>query len=83
MTPRSAPWDRWREIGERVFVRRHQALDLNAGLILGDDRCLVIDTRSSEREAGELLRAVRSITHLPYAVAITHAHHLASARRVA
>ena len=74
MTPRSAPWDRWREIGERVFVRRHQALDLNAGLILGDDRCLVIDTRSSEREAGELLRAVRSITHLPYAVAITHAH---------
>lgn len=68
------PWERWREVGDRVFVRRHQTLDVNAGLILGDDRCLVIDTRSSEREARELLRAIRSLTHLPYVVAITHAH---------
>lgn len=74
MTFRSAPWDRWREVGDRVFVRRHKTLDLNAGLVLGEDRCLVIDTRSSEREARELLRAIRSITHLPYVVAITHAH---------
>ena len=74
MSSRSAPWDRWREVGERVFVRRHKTLDLNAGLVLGEDRCLVIDTRGSEREAAELLRAVRSITHLPYVVAITHAH---------
>jgi glyoxylase-like metal-dependent hydrolase (beta-lactamase superfamily II) len=74
VSPRSAPWDRWREVGERVFVRRHKTLDLNAGLVLGEDRCLVIDTRGSEREGGELLRAVRSITHLPYVVAVTHAH---------
>jgi glyoxylase-like metal-dependent hydrolase (beta-lactamase superfamily II) len=74
MSQRSTPWDRWREVGERVFVRRHKTLDLNAGLVLGDDRCLVIDTRGSEREAGELLRAIRSITLLPYVVAITHAH---------
>jgi glyoxylase-like metal-dependent hydrolase (beta-lactamase superfamily II) len=74
MSPASAPGDRWREIGERVFVRRHRTLDLNAGLVLGEDRCLVIDTRSSEREAGELLRAVRSITQLPYVIANTHAH---------
>jgi glyoxylase-like metal-dependent hydrolase (beta-lactamase superfamily II) len=74
VTARSAPWDRWREVGERVFVRRHKTLDLNAGLVLGEERCLVIDTRGSEREAAELLRAVRSITHLPYVVAITHAH---------
>lgn len=74
MSSHSAPWDRWREIGDRVFVRRHKTLDLNAGLVLGDDRCLVVDTRGSEREARELLRAVRSITHLPYVVAVTHAH---------
>jgi glyoxylase-like metal-dependent hydrolase (beta-lactamase superfamily II) len=74
VSARSAPGDRWQEIGERVFVRRHKSLDLNAGLVLGEDRCLVIDTRGSEREARELLRAVRSITHLPYVVAITHAH---------
>jgi len=70
----SVPWDRWREIGDRVFVRRHKTLDVNAGLILGEDRCLVIDTRSSDREARELLRAIRSLTRLPYVVAITHAH---------
>jgi glyoxylase-like metal-dependent hydrolase (beta-lactamase superfamily II) len=74
MSQRSAPWDRWREVGERVFVRRHKTLDLNAGLVLGEDRCLVIDTRGSEREGSELLRAVRSITQLPYVVAITHSH---------
>lgn len=74
MSARSAPWERWREVGERVFVRRHKTLDLNAGLILGDDRCLVVDTRGSEREASELLRAIRSITNLPYVVAITHSH---------
>jgi glyoxylase-like metal-dependent hydrolase (beta-lactamase superfamily II) len=70
----TAPWDKWREIGDRVFVRRHRTLDVNAGLVLGDDRCLVIDTRSSEREATELLRAVRSLTNLPYAIVNTHAH---------
>jgi glyoxylase-like metal-dependent hydrolase (beta-lactamase superfamily II) len=74
MSPARAPWERWCEVGERVFVRRNKALDVNAGLVLGDDRCLVIDTRSSEREARELLRAVRSITNMPYLVAITHAH---------
>jgi len=74
MSRSGAPWHVWREVGDRVFVRRHKTLDVNTGLILGDERCLVIDTRSSEREARELLRAVRSLTHLPYAVAITHAH---------
>jgi glyoxylase-like metal-dependent hydrolase (beta-lactamase superfamily II) len=68
------PWDRWREVGDRVFVRRHQTLDVNAGLVLGEDRCLVVDTRSSEREAGELLRAIRWLTTLPHVVVNTHSH---------
>jgi glyoxylase-like metal-dependent hydrolase (beta-lactamase superfamily II) len=68
------PWERWREVGDRVFVRRHRTLDVNAGLILGDDHCLVIDTRGSEREARELLRAIHSLTRLPYIVVNTHAH---------
>lgn len=66
--------DRWLEVAERVFVRRHASLDVNAGLVLGEDRCLVVDTRGTEREAGELLAAVRSITRLPYVVVNTHAH---------
>ena len=66
--------ERWLEVGDRVFVRRHTSLDVNAGLVLGEDRCLVIDTRANEREATELLAAVRSITRLPYVVVNTHAH---------
>ncbi|GLY26939.1 MBL fold metallo-hydrolase [Kineosporia sp. NBRC 101731] len=70
----TAHWGRWREVGDRVFVRRNKTLDVNAGLVLGDDRCLVIDTRGSEREGLELYRAVRSITGLPHVVALTHSH---------
>jgi glyoxylase-like metal-dependent hydrolase (beta-lactamase superfamily II) len=67
-------WDRWREVADGVFVRRHRTLDVNAGLVVGDDRCLVIDTRGSDREARELLDAVREVTPLPFVVATTHAH---------
>lgn len=66
--------ERWLEVADRVFVRRHESLDVNAGLVLGEDRCLVVDTRGNDREATELLAAVRSITRLPYAVVNTHAH---------
>ena len=37
----------WREIGDNIFVRRHESYDLNIGLIVGTDACLVIDTRES------------------------------------
>ncbi|MBT0771325.1 MBL fold metallo-hydrolase [Kineosporia sp. J2-2] len=74
MTYDNGPWGRWREIGDRVFVRRNKTLDVNAGLILGEDHCLVVDTRSSEREGRELYRAVRSVTGLPHVVALTHSH---------
>jgi glyoxylase-like metal-dependent hydrolase (beta-lactamase superfamily II) len=67
-------WETWREVGDGVLVRRHRTLDVNAGLVLGDDRCLVIDTRGSGPEARDLLAAVREVTALPLAVATTHAH---------
>ncbi|GAB6899949.1 MBL fold metallo-hydrolase [Kineosporia succinea] len=70
----TTPWGRWREVGDRVFVRRNKTLDMNAGLVLGEDRCLVIDTRGNEREGRELYRAVRSVTGLPHVVALTHSH---------
>jgi glyoxylase-like metal-dependent hydrolase (beta-lactamase superfamily II) len=57
-----------------VFVRRHRTLDVNAGLVLGDDRCLVVDTRGGDREARDLLAAVREVTMLPFVIATTHAH---------
>ena len=52
----------WREIGDRVFVRRHRELDLNCGLVVGDGGCLVIDTRSHLGEGRALAEAVRTVT---------------------
>lgn len=65
----------WREIGDRVFVRRYRLYDQNIGLVLGDARALVIDTRSSPRQADEVLRDAREVTARPIDLAInTHAH---------
>jgi glyoxylase-like metal-dependent hydrolase (beta-lactamase superfamily II) len=64
----------WREVADRVFVRRHASLDLNSTLVVGGDACLVVDTRASETEGADLAAAVRRITPLPWSVVITHAH---------
>jgi glyoxylase-like metal-dependent hydrolase (beta-lactamase superfamily II) len=65
----------WREIADRVWVRRYDLLDLNIGVVAGDDSCLVVDTRQSAAEGTELAAAVRGLTPLPWAVVNTHAHY--------
>ena len=65
----------WQEVADGVFVRRHRALDLNCGLVLGDGACLVIDTRSHLGEAADLVAAVRAVTPHPWTVVNTHAHY--------
>jgi glyoxylase-like metal-dependent hydrolase (beta-lactamase superfamily II) len=65
----------WQEIGAGVFVRRHAALDLNCGLVVGDGACLVVDTRSHLGEAADLVTAVRAVTPHPWTVVNTHAHY--------
>jgi glyoxylase-like metal-dependent hydrolase (beta-lactamase superfamily II) len=64
----------WRQLGEGVFVRRHESYDLNVGLVVGDGACLVIDTRASHAEARDLVGAIRRITAHPWVVVNTHAH---------
>jgi glyoxylase-like metal-dependent hydrolase (beta-lactamase superfamily II) len=64
----------WREIGDGVHVRRHRHLDLNVGLVVGSERCLVVDTGVSHRQGRALLGEVRRITRLPHVVVNTHAH---------
>jgi glyoxylase-like metal-dependent hydrolase (beta-lactamase superfamily II) len=64
----------WREVGDRVYVRRHRSYDLNVGLVVGDGACLVIDTRLSHRQARELTDAIRRVTPYPWSVVNTHAH---------
>ena len=63
------------EIADGVFVRRHESLDLNCGLVVGTGACLVVDTRSSLAEAADLAAAVRRVTPHPWTVVNTHAHH--------
>jgi glyoxylase-like metal-dependent hydrolase (beta-lactamase superfamily II) len=64
----------WREVGDRVYARRHAALDLNVGLVVGDGGCLVVDTRGSAADGRELADAVRRVTAEPWTVVTTHAH---------
>ncbi|HEX5496661.1 MAG TPA: MBL fold metallo-hydrolase [Mycobacteriales bacterium] len=68
----------WREVGDGVFTRRHHRpdyCDLNAGLVVGEGGCLVVDTCSTRRQAGELAEAIRRVTPHPWvAVVNTHAH---------
>jgi glyoxylase-like metal-dependent hydrolase (beta-lactamase superfamily II) len=66
--------EQWQEVGDRVYVRRHKSYDMNVGLVVGDGHCLVLDTRSSHREAGDLVEAVRSITAGPWTVVNSHSH---------
>ncbi|WP_019855099.1 MBL fold metallo-hydrolase [Actinopolyspora mortivallis] len=64
----------WRELCPGVLVRRYAELDLTVGLVLGDERALVIDTRGDRRQGAELAEAVRGLTRLPTQVVLTHAH---------
>ncbi|SEG77515.1 Glyoxylase, beta-lactamase superfamily II [Nonomuraea solani] len=66
--------EQWREVGDRVYVRRHQSFDMNVGLIVGDGHCLVLDTRTSHREAADLIEAIRKITAYPWTVVNSHSH---------
>jgi glyoxylase-like metal-dependent hydrolase (beta-lactamase superfamily II) len=72
--PPAGQFDRWREVGPGVLVRRHRAFDLNITLVLGDDRVLVVDTHAHDGHARELIAAIRSVTGLPWVVVLTHAH---------
>lgn len=65
----------WRELAPGVHVRRHEELELNCGLVVGERRALVIDTRSTTTWGQELADSVRSVTELEQVVVNTHAHY--------
>lgn len=65
---------RWTEVADRVFARRYDEFDLCVGLVVGDERCLVVDTRSDPAQGAELAAAVRAVTDRPWDVVITHDH---------
>lgn len=59
-----------KEIAPGVFVKRHEELDLNLGLVVGAAESLVIDTGLN----GDFARDVREVTDLPWRVLLTHNH---------
>ena len=63
------------ELGVGVFRRRYESLDLNVGVVFGEDGVMVIDTRSTHAEAQELIDDLRTLTELPVRwVVNTHWH---------
>jgi len=66
--------DSWAEVADRVYVRRHESMDLNVSLIVGEGACLVVDTRASEKQGRDLAEAIRTITPHPWVVVNTHFH---------
>ncbi|WP_290058161.1 MBL fold metallo-hydrolase [Amycolatopsis solani] len=65
---------RWIDVADGVHARRYEELDLTVGLVVGAERCLVVDTRGDLEQGAELAAAVREITPLPWSVVFTHAH---------
>lgn len=53
------------ELADGVFRRRYESLDLNVGVVIGEDGVLVIDTRASHVEADELLSELATLTKQP------------------
>lgn len=64
----------WTLVGNGVFARRYEHLDQTLGLVVGEERCLVIDTGGDEVQGEEFIAAIRGFTSLPWTVVITHAH---------
>ena len=63
------------ELADGVFRRRYESLDLNVGVVFGEDGIVVIDTRATHVEADELRDELRTLTPLPVRwVVDTHWH---------
>ena len=65
----------WREVANRVFVRRYADFNVNVSLIVGAESALVVDTHGSERQGRESLGEVRRITQVRLVAANTHHHY--------
>lgn len=64
----------WMEIAPRIWVRRNEAYAVNTGLVIGDERALLIDTGAGPVMAEEIHAAARQLTDLPLSAVNTHAH---------
>lgn len=64
----------WREVGDRVWIRRYASLDQTIGVIGGHRGLLVIDTRATHQAADELRHDLRQLPGDVAGVINTHGH---------
>jgi glyoxylase-like metal-dependent hydrolase (beta-lactamase superfamily II) len=65
----------WVEVAAGVFQRRYNPLDVSVCVIRGSDGLAVVDTRSSPRQADQMLADLRELGSRPVQRVInTHAH---------
>ena len=65
----------WQELGDGIFRRRWESLDLNIGLVLSELGALVVDSRATHGQADELIEEIRSVTSLPVTHLVNTHHH--------
>jgi glyoxylase-like metal-dependent hydrolase (beta-lactamase superfamily II) len=64
------------ELGPGLFALRYRFYDQQIGVVVGSDGVLVIDTRSTHRQADELRADIGRLTPLPVTVVVnTHGHY--------
>ena len=66
--------DGWDEIQDGVFQRTFESWQLNVGLVVGDERVAVVDTRATPVQGRELRTLIRRLTDRQPVVINTHAH---------
>ncbi len=65
----------FQELGDGVFRRRYESLDLNIGVVIGEEAVLLVDSRASHRQADQLREELATLTSLPVGwVVNTHFH---------
>lgn len=63
------------QLGEGVYRRRYESLDLNVGVVIGEEGVLIVDTRATHAEADELRADLVTLTKKPVRWVIdTHWH---------
>jgi glyoxylase-like metal-dependent hydrolase (beta-lactamase superfamily II) len=72
VTDRAGPWI---ELGDRVFTRRYRFFQQQIGVVLGDGEALVIDTRTTGRQAQEIRDDLREITSDPVTLVVNSHWH--------
>lgn len=65
----------WRELTPHVFLTTLEPASVNVGLVVGEDRALLVDAGSSPRQGAELLAAANAQAGVPVThVVVTHNH---------